>query len=184
VRWRYDLILEPAQEQDGNVGDLWHHFFARPNLMTQRCQVLRCGDYTWNHLLDAEESVFKYQASDIASILVLDSKSNADSTSQTLAVDDNFCLLEIISTSNIVKSSLRVDCDALFVWVTRRQAVSSILKHQDIAIQVVRQNLSNWKSMTNVSSVSMEHEESDILCLADVSWLDEECTQVFTIWCR
>jgi hypothetical protein len=137
-----------------------------------------------NHLLDTEKGVFKYQASNIASVLVLDSKSDADSTSQALAVDHNLCLLEIVSTSDVVKSSLRINCDALFVWVTSRQAISSILEHQNVAIHVICQNLSDRKPMTDVSSIAMEHEESDILCLASVSWLDEKCAQVLTIRCR
>jgi len=43
---RYYLILEPAQEQDWNVCDLWNHFFAGPNLMTEWRQVLGCRDHT------------------------------------------------------------------------------------------------------------------------------------------
>lgn len=43
---RYDLILEPAQEQDGNVSDLWNHFFTGPHLVAKRRQVLGCRNHT------------------------------------------------------------------------------------------------------------------------------------------
>jgi hypothetical protein len=120
-------------------------------LSCQKCSLPR------NHLLDTEKSVLEYQTSNVASILVLDSKPNTDSSSQTLAVDDDLCFLKIIAASNVVKSSLRINGDTLFVRIARGQAVSSVLKHQDIAIHVICQDFSNRKSMTDVSSISMEH---------------------------
>jgi hypothetical protein len=38
--------------------------------------------------------------------------------------------------------------------------------------------------MSDVSSISMKHDECYVLCLADISRLDEESTQSLTVWCR
>jgi len=68
----------------------------------------------WYHFPDVEKCVLQNQAGDVC--FVSGGQTNAYCTSQTLAVDDNLGCLEVVTLTNVIKSSLRVDGDAFLVW--------------------------------------------------------------------
>jgi len=56
---RYDLILQPTQEEYGDLCDLGNHLLTTPVLVTEGRQPLRHRHRIWDHLGDAEKRVLQ-----------------------------------------------------------------------------------------------------------------------------
>jgi len=119
-------------------------------------------DLPRDHLLYAEERILQHKTGDITLVLIPPNEPYGNSTTETLTVDYNFGVFEVLAGANIVESSLRINGDALLPRVSSRQAVASVLEHQNITKQVVYQDFGNRQAMTDVACVSVEHEDGDI----------------------
>ena len=130
-------------------------------------------DLPRDHLLYAEERILQHKTGDITLVLIPPNEPYGNSTTETLTVDYNFGVFEVLAGANIVESSLRINGDALLPRVSSRQAVASVLEHQNITKQVVYQDFGNRQAMTDVACVSVEHEDGDIASVLLVRGLQQ-----------
>lgn len=128
--------------------------------------VGRCGqamhDIRGNEFLDGRKSVFQHDGGNVALLLVPRDKPNGYSAANALPVDNNLGASKLVSLADVVQARLRVDHEALFVGVARRQAVAAILQHEHIAAQVLFEDPGDGQSVANVARVAVEHEHRHV----------------------
>ena len=102
---------------------------------------------------------------------------------QALPVDDDFGIPEFQTLANVIEASLGINREALFVWISRREPVTSVLQHEHIATNLIGYDLCNGHAMANVARVAMKHEHCHVPRVLAVCGANEEGTEGFAIRC-
>ena len=132
---------------------------AGPDLVAKQGEILGRREHTGDQLPHAEEGVLQDQASDIPASLVLSNQLDAHRTTEALPVDDKLVSPRLDPVAQVVDGGLRIDHDATLVGLARRQAVATILKHEDVTPSIVDKHAGDGEAVANVARVPVEHED-------------------------
>ena len=117
-----------------------------------------------DELADGGESVLEDDTCNVASPLVGLDELDGYSTSQTLAVYDDVCVLELFVVSHEIKCSLTIDSQTLLTWCACGLAIASVFRHEAIAAHGFGYDLSDgYASWPNIASVTVEGKDGAVL---------------------
>jgi len=161
VNLRYNLILQPAQEEDGDF-DTWDSGVARPDLMTEKGEILCRRHNAGDQFPHAEEGIFEDETANIPTGLVFSHEPHTNSTSKALAVDNILVVPSLDPVAQVVQSRLCINVQTRFVSLARREAVTTIFDHEDIATRRRDKHAGNGEAMADVTRIAVEHQDRDV----------------------
>lgn len=127
-----------------------------------------------NQLPDTQECILQDQASDITLFLVGSNKVDSHSATKTLSIYDKLGVTGLRPLSEVVQSSLSINLQACFVGHAGRQSVAAVFQHEHIALQRILNSLGDGDPVSDISSISMEHQDSNIASIRRLGLPQEE----------
>lgn len=127
-----------------------------------------------NEFTNAREGVLQYESCNVALLLILCNEVDTDRSAQRLSVDNDPPAFQLIIASQKVERRLSINLQPLFIRIACRSTVTTILQHEDVATNLIGQDLCYGYAITDVACVTVKHEDSNVTRILYVCWSNVE----------